>query len=502
MIQSAEIIENFSTRDFEEQNKYKQKYKKFEAKNLFVKAFYGKIYELLDMLMKMSENFAVSAGKDSIHTANLSGSIDVLSKKLENQSNTAENISNTTLNIMKSVSKVSSNANEASKFVEKTTKESKQSQNDLQNVIANMQDINEATLQTSDKISALNDKAKDIKNVTEVIDDIADQTNLLALNAAIEAARAGKHGRGFAVVAEEVRSLAEKTTKATQEVDISISRIQDETSGITLDIKQLSQKIDFGVKNLNDVASQLNSLLDETKHIENQINQIANNASSNNADLEIISSSIDGFSKELNEATTEMKTISNASHELVFSTESSHELVSKIGLDKYHETIYIQADDCARDIGKLFENLILSGEISEQDLFDKNYQKISGTNPQKYSTRYDKICDTKLPAIQEEVLRKNKNIVYAIATDPKGYVPTHNNKFAQALTGDYKKDFTGNRSKRIFSDRTGARCGSHTQKLLLQTYLRDTGEIMHDMSIPIYVNAKHWGGLRVGYLPE
>jgi methyl-accepting chemotaxis protein len=58
------------------------------------------------------------------------------------------------------------------------------------------------------------------------------------------------------------------------------------------------------------------------------------------------------------------------------------------------------------------------------------------------------------------------------------------------------------RSKRMFNDRTGLRCGSHQQQLLLQTYTRDTGELMHDLSVPIIVQGRHWGGLRLGYRPE
>jgi methyl-accepting chemotaxis protein len=89
--------------------------------------------------------------------------------------------------------------------------------------------------------------------------------------------------------------------------------------------------------------------------------------------------------------------------------------------------------------------------------------------------------------------------VFAICTNKRGYVPTHNDKFAKPLTGRYDVDLVNSRSKRIFSDRTGSRCGSHTQKLLLQTYKRDTGEIMHDLSVPIMLAGQHWGGFRMGY---
>ena len=104
--------------------------------------------------------------------------------------------------------------------------------------------------------------------------------------------------------------------------------------------------------------------------------------------------------------------------------------------------------------------------------------------------------------MQEPFLTNHPEVVYAIATDRKGYVPTHNKRFSQPLTGDPAKDLAGNRTKRIFSDRTGSRCGAHTETVLIQTYKRDTGEVMHDLSVPIYVRGRHWGGFRVGYPPQ
>ena len=111
----------------------------------------------------------------------------------------------------------------------------------------------------------------------------------------------------------------------------------------------------------------------------------------------------------------------------------------------------------------------------------------------------DSFTDRVLPSLQEELLASMPHLVYAGAVDNNGYFPTHNKKFCKPLTGDYETDLVNNRTKRIFDDHTGARCGSNTKQCLLQTYKRDTGEVMHDLSAPIYVAGKHWGGFRIGY---
>ncbi|MEO9273363.1 hypothetical protein ABFY09_00780 [Marinomonas sp. 5E14-1] len=84
------------------------------------------------------------------------------------------------------------------------------------------------------------------------------------------------------------------------------------------------------------------------------------------------------------------------------------------------------------------------------------------TNPQKYSTAYDVFSDQTFPAIQEAVLDKYEEVMFAGAVDVNGYFPTHNKKLSQPLSGDFEKDLVNNRTKRIFNDPTGSRCGAHT----------------------------------------
>lgn len=171
-------------------------------------------------------------------------------------------------------------------------------------------------------------------------------------------------------------------------------------------------------------------------------------------------------------------------------------------LDDRNHRIQALCLNTAERIGKRFEAAIEQGEITAEALFNFNYRQVPNTDPPKYTTGFDDFTDRVLPEIQEPILQENAGIVYAGAVDVNGYFPTHNLKFSKPLTGNPDVDLAANRTKRIFNDYTGARCGSNTERFLLQTYKRDTGEVMHDLSSPIYVNGKHWGGFRIGYAPE
>lgn len=460
------------------------------------------INNYLTSAQKVQKDLAANGGHIAISAAEMSYAADKLQKRIHDEAKDSEQIVHSTDRISNTMEEMLEQTREAARATNEAMEINRAGSEAINRTIPKMEETRNQVQSNAELIANLEAKSENISKVTSIINDIAEQTNLLALNAAIEAARAGEQGRGFAVVADEVRALAAKTSDATEQIGTTITQINQEVKVAAGNSSSLIKVIDEGVsmtRELNDHLTEINKRADNIQHA---VNALVENMNDNTGHIQHISGIIGQTSAHYQETENEVASIADKSSGLSESAESIFESFGSGHLGEPHDTVKSEAFNAAETIGRLFEEAISSGRITHDALFSREYREIAGTNPRKFSTDFDAFTDELLPEIQEQILQRNAFIAYAGAVDDNGYFPTHNKKFSQPLSGDYHKDLVNNRTKRIFDDRTGSRCGSNQSLFLLQTYKRDTGEVMHDLSVPIWVNGEHWGGFRVGYASQ
>jgi methyl-accepting chemotaxis protein len=236
-----------------------------------IQAYDALIANLRETLRKLLDIVAQVA--QSAHSASNSASV-VASSSLK-QSEATSAIAATVEEVTVSISHVSDSAKTALEISHRSGELCSQGGNIIHEAATGIMQIADSVRQTSAAIEALGQQSKEISSVVQVIKEVADQTNLLALNAAIEAARAGEQGRGFAVVADEVRKLAERTSKATEEITNMITTLQARANQAIVSMGEAVAKVDGGVALAHKAGGAISQIETEAGKVINVVSDIS-----------------------------------------------------------------------------------------------------------------------------------------------------------------------------------------------------------------------------------
>ncbi len=449
------------------------------------------------------EGLAREAAGLGVEIVDVAGNIDEISARVAQQAKSFRELVNNAGEVNESNRRIVSAAGHAREKASETASSVRTSEQTVRNAVNDIHALVEAVSVIEGQLAGLQEALAQVAQVAQGIDAIAKQTNLLALNATIEAARAGEAGKGFAVVAGEVKALATQTSTATSQIDETLKKLTEQAEQLITqgyETTNRAESVRSGTQTIGDV---INVVGQAVSGIEEDTAAIAESAARIDQQCGTFVSTLEVMNREVDVSSTTLSEARDRINRLIGVSEKVVQLTGQSALNSIDGPFITKVKQVAAEISAVFEKAVAEGRITEAALFDRDYKPIPGSNPEQLMAGCVKLTDEVLPPIQEPLLDFDKKVVFCAAVDTNGFLPTHNLKFGQPQGDDPVWNAANCRNRRLFNDRVGLAAGQNREPFLLQTYRRDMGGgnfvMMKDVSAPILVRGKHWGGLRLAY---
>jgi methyl-accepting chemotaxis protein len=290
--------------------------------------------QLADSLENVITEITEAVSATASAANQISSSTEEMAAGAQEQSSQTTEVAGAVEEMTKTILETTRNSSIAAETAKAAGSTAKQGGEIVSATIKGMERITFVVSKAAETVQTLGKSSDQIGEIVQVIDDIADQTNLLALNAAIEAARAGEQGRGFAVVADEVRKLAERTTKATKEIALMIRQIQNDTGGAVVSMEEGTKEVEKGKQLADQAGASLQEIIVGADKVMEVVTQVAAASEEQSSAAEQISKNIEGINNVTKESANGVQQIASAAEDLNRLTENLQNLISRFKINQ------------------------------------------------------------------------------------------------------------------------------------------------------------------------
>ena len=342
-----------------------------------------------------------------------------------------------------------------------------------------------------------------VRRSAKDIGEIAETTNILALNATIEAMRAGEAGRTFAVVASEVKSLANDTRLATEEIASTIDTLGHEAALVIGRIEEGSLASGEAKESIARIESTISTVGEIVEEVDKQNDVIARATGTISGHVDGVQKVLMSYDDAARTSEKDLQGVHTRMEELELTASEMFDSIVHAGLSPQDSLMVEEAQRLTKQAVAIAEEAIDAGEVSEAEVFDRDYVPIEGSNPPRFRSRLSDWADASWQPFLDENTNKDPNVIAVACTDAKGFLPTHLSKMSQAPTGDLAHDTKYCRNGRILMDPIDVKAKTSEAPFMMAVY-RQEGDgqnykVVRNIYVPMFIKGRRWGDLEVAY---
>jgi methyl-accepting chemotaxis protein len=342
-----------------------------------------------------------------------------------------------------------------------------------------------------------------VRRTSQDIERIADTTNILAFNAMIEARRAGEAGKTFTVVADEVKSLANETRRATEEIGRTIDTLGSEAEQVISRIQAGSAASDEAKTSVAGIEHTLSAVIQLVEEVDRQNALIARTSGGIGVHVDGVRKVLGSYDTAALENETMLETAHTRMEQLEMTANLMFDNIVRAGLSPSDSMMVERAQAAAREIAELTEAALEAGQLSEGELFDYDYQEIPGSDPKRFANRLMPWADRVWRPVYDRICGSDPQIMAVACTDMNGHLPTHLSALSRQPTGDRAHDTRYCRNGRMILDPIDRKAKESGAPYMMAVYRQEgdgkSYKVVRNVYVPLTIGGRRWGDVELAY---
>jgi methyl-accepting chemotaxis protein len=445
---------------------------------------------------------ARDCGSLSIECSDVAGYVEGVAERIVEHQKVLDALEEVTVRLLADQARVSDSTDEARLLSEQARTKLEAGREAIDGTIAGFKGLTELVVQLGERLAGFATAMNQVQTVSSTIETIARKTNMLALNATIEAARAGDAGRSFAVVAAEVKKLAHDTRAATSQIASTIGELTREAGAVTTEIKTGVERSRAAQSGFGTISETVREVSEIVGMVDRQTEGIAHSTGMIQTSVDRVKAGLTDFAADARENGNELLTAEKRLAHLEMLSNTMLDTLANSGAEIDDTPFILRAQETCRQIKAAIERAIDEGEVTLEDVFDRDYQAVEGSNPVQYDVRFNAAADTYIRPILDRTKGSDNRIIGSAIGDMNGYLPTHLSERSHPQGPDPVWNDEHCRNKRILIDDTTRMALASEKPATLATYRMELGDKfipVKNVFVPLWVKGRRWGNFELAY---